>query len=337
VEVSQVHKLFDSYPNAPPVDPTRDIIFGAFDGKNLIAATYGSPARENKKRVLWSKFLIVDSAYRRQGIGFGLKQFQRSWALSNRYTAIAWVFNPFETSLAKFYFHHLGATASDLCVNTESNINADQPSYNLEVVWRLKNKRVKVLAAKKRLSDTHGLMPFVLEVGEHGEPIVHMAFEADLNATCRVEIPPSITNSEQAPSGEIKDWYQALKASLSQGFLKKYTVSDFEIENGRCWYVLTAPMPWYLYVLECSDNTLYTGITPDLNQRLKLHNAGRGALYTASRTPVHFVATWKFLDRSAAMRAEIAFKRLSRERKLQHINSELDFSGVQFLSPVLSG
>ncbi|MEO8607686.1 MAG: GIY-YIG nuclease family protein [Chloroflexota bacterium] len=96
---------------------------------------------------------------------------------------------------------------------------------------------------------------------------------------------------------------------------------------------MTASTPWYLYVVECSDNTLYTGITPDLKRRLKLHNSGRGAAYTASRTPVQYVGTWKFLDRSAALRAEIAFKQLSRERKLRHISTELNFRGSQFLLP----
>jgi putative endonuclease len=143
------------------------------------------------------------------------------------------------------------------------------------------------------------------------------------------------TNSEQFSSLKLGEWNQALKGTLSQGFLKKYSIADFEIENGRCWYVLTAPTPWFLYVVECSDHTLYTGITPDLVRRLKLHNAGRGAAYTATRTPVKLIATWKFPDRSAAIRAEIAFKRLSRERKLQHINAEWDFCGALFLSPIL--
>ena len=84
--------------------------------------------------------------------------------------------------------------------------------------------------------------------------------------------------------------------------------------------------------MECSDHTLYTGITPDLDRRIKAHNAGRGAQYTAARTPVRFVAVWGFPDRSTAMRAEIAFKRLSRDRKLQHINTKLDFRGMHFLS-----
>jgi putative endonuclease len=43
---------------------------------------------------------------------------------------------------------------------------------------------------------------------------------------------------------------------------------------------------WYIYILECSDNTLYTGITTDINRRLLEHNSGKGAKYTRNRKPV---------------------------------------------------
>jgi putative endonuclease len=331
VDVSEIHKLFNSCANFPPIDRKIDILFGAFNGKLLVGATSATSTRYNKKRALWSNFLIVDSDYRRQGIGFGLKQFQRIWAIKHRYTTIVWTLDPFETSLAKFYFHNLGASATAFRMNSENQIDTAAP-YSLEVVWRLKDQHVKSLAAHKQMSSPFKLIPFVLEVGENGQPIINQtAFDPELNAACRIEIPLSKTNLDSSVA--VEAWQQALKETLSEGFLKKYGVADFEIKNGRCCYVLTAPTPWFLYVVECSDHTLYTGITPDLSRRLKLHNIGRGATYTATRTPVRFIATWKFADRIAAMRAEIAFKRLSRDRKLQHINGGLDFCGVQFLSP----
>lgn len=326
-DVSEIHRLFESCGTLPTIDRNIDILFGAFDGKQLVAATSGTPTNHNKKRVLWSNFLIVDSEYRRQGIGFGLMQFQRTWALKHHHTTIVWAFDPFETDLAKFYFHHLGTSANTLRSNPESE------SCTLEVVWHLKDRRVKALAARKQVSNPFESTPFALEVGGNGQPIINQTvFEPELSAACRIEIPTEIIRLHKSFPLAVDKWRQALKEVLSQAFLKKYSITDFEMENGRCWYVLTAPMPWFLYVLECSDHTLYTGITPDLNRRLKLHNAGRGAAYTAARIPVHYVAAWKFPDRSAAIRAEIAFKRLSRERKLHHISAELDFGGVQFCS-----
>lgn len=76
--------------------------------------------------------------------------------------------------------------------------------------------------------------------------------------------------------------------------------------------------PWYVYVLRCADDTLYTGITTDLQRRLDEHNGdGRlGARYTRSRRPVALVHSEQATDRAAAARREAAIKRLSRPQKL---------------------
>ena len=74
---------------------------------------------------------------------------------------------------------------------------------------------------------------------------------------------------------------------------------------------------WYVYVVTCDDDTLYTGITTDPDRRLHEHNhTARGARYTRSRRPVELVATWRYPDRSAALKAEYAFKQLRRPAKL---------------------
>lgn len=72
----------------------------------------------------------------------------------------------------------------------------------------------------------------------------------------------------------------------------------------------------HMYVLECSDGTLYTGYTVDVEQRLCAHNSGRGAKYTAARRPVRLVAQAAFSTKHEAMSAESRFKRLSRRQKL---------------------
>ena len=74
---------------------------------------------------------------------------------------------------------------------------------------------------------------------------------------------------------------------------------------------------YHLYILKCSDQTLYTGITTDLNRRLKEHNgAGLGAKYTAARRPVKLVYFKEFKNRSEASREEARIKKLSRRDKL---------------------
>ena len=71
----------------------------------------------------------------------------------------------------------------------------------------------------------------------------------------------------------------------------------------------------HVYVLECSDGSLYTGYTTDLERRVAEHDAGEGAKYTRGRTPVELVHAESFDSRSAAMRREYEIKGLSRAEK----------------------
>ncbi|MFT6625179.1 MAG: putative endonuclease [Cycloclasticus sp.] len=78
-------------------------------------------------------------------------------------------------------------------------------------------------------------------------------------------------------------------------------------------------MSWYVYIIEASDNTLYTGITTDLERRFKQHLAGTGAKYFKGRTPESFVYTEGEHDRSSASIREAVIKKLTRREKLQLI------------------
>ncbi len=72
-----------------------------------------------------------------------------------------------------------------------------------------------------------------------------------------------------------------------------------------------------LYILECADGTLYTGITTDVTRRLKEHNTSpRGAKYTRSRRPVTLRYTKRFRTRSRAAEEEARVKKISRSEKL---------------------
>ena len=74
-------------------------------------------------------------------------------------------------------------------------------------------------------------------------------------------------------------------------------------------------MAWYVYILRCGDGTLYTGTTDDVDRRLAVHRAGKGAKYTRGRGPLELVYTEELPDKSAALKREYAVKRLRREEK----------------------
>ena len=81
-------------------------------------------------------------------------------------------------------------------------------------------------------------------------------------------------------------------------------------------------MPYFVYILKCKDNTLYTGIATDVQRRLIEHNqTDKGAKYTRVRRPVELVYTEEQEDRSSACKREYAIKQLKREEKLRLINA----------------
>jgi len=92
-------------------------------------------------------------------------------------------------------------------------------------------------------------------------------------------------------------------------------------------------MTWHVYVARCGDGTLYTGITTDPARREAAHNAGRGAGYTRARRPVRLVHLEQAADRSAALRREVAIKRLSRRLKEQLVNGVLSTTEFRGFGP----
>ena len=79
-------------------------------------------------------------------------------------------------------------------------------------------------------------------------------------------------------------------------------------------------MKWCVYILKCSDGSLYTGISNSLYERINTHNSGKGAKYTKSRLPVTLVYKEYTNDKSRSLKREIEIKKLTRSRKIELIN-----------------
>ncbi len=79
---------------------------------------------------------------------------------------------------------------------------------------------------------------------------------------------------------------------------------------------------WFVYLLRCSDNSLYCGITTDLDRRLETHSAGKGARYTRSRLPVQLVWFSEKPNKSEACQEEYRIKRLQKDEKELLLASE---------------
>jgi len=80
---------------------------------------------------------------------------------------------------------------------------------------------------------------------------------------------------------------------------------------------------WHVYMVRCSDGTLYTGITNDLKKRIEAHNSGKdGARYTRSRRPVKLVYSEQVESKSAAAKLEYQLKKLPRLKKIRLIKDK---------------
>ena len=76
---------------------------------------------------------------------------------------------------------------------------------------------------------------------------------------------------------------------------------------------------WHVYIIECKDSKLYTGITTNIDRRVSEHNLGHGGRFTKYRRPVKLVYSQQISDRSSALKREAVIKKLNRSQKLNLI------------------
>ncbi|HYN00635.1 MAG TPA: GIY-YIG nuclease family protein [Aestuariivirgaceae bacterium] len=85
---------------------------------------------------------------------------------------------------------------------------------------------------------------------------------------------------------------------------------------------MTDPQLWHVYILQCADRTLYTGVAKNVHARLAVHNSGMGAKYTRSRLPVALLYRESVEDRGLALQREHAIKKLTAAEKRKLISAK---------------
>jgi putative endonuclease len=78
----------------------------------------------------------------------------------------------------------------------------------------------------------------------------------------------------------------------------------------------TPDKPWFVYILRCSNNCLYTGITTNVQKRIDVHNAGKGSAYVRAHRPAKLIALSETDSRSSASKLECSVKALSQAKKI---------------------
>ena len=80
-----------------------------------------------------------------------------------------------------------------------------------------------------------------------------------------------------------------------------------------------AKSPWFVYLVRCSDGTIYTGITKTVSERIATHNEGKGATYTAQRRPVSLLYQESHPDQGSALRREAEIKKWRKGKKEEFV------------------
>lgn len=105
-----------------------------------------------------------------------------------------------------------------------------------------------------------------------------------------------------------------------EGLESKSKQNIAELYQSEAIMLLNEEVKWAVYIVECSDGTLYTGISNDVNKRILTHNKGKGAKYTKTRLPVTLEYVKPCEDRSEASKEEYRIKKLTRKQKIELIN-----------------
>ena len=215
------------------------LVLCAYDGSEMIGMSWAFPARCEGKWVLWSHVAGVLPAYRRLGIGAGIKWAQRAWALDNGYDQIRWTFDPLQAGNANFNLRILGATTYKIMENVygvyDDALNPGLPTDRFETVWKLNDPRVERLSGGEQLPAT--AMPDVTLLEYASDEL--QAGNIPESDVLRAEIPANFSQLGREYPALAREWQTALRLALTEAFARGYAVTDFIRDSGRCWYVLS--------------------------------------------------------------------------------------------------
>jgi len=131
----------------------------------------------------------------------------------------------------------------------------------------------------------------------------------------------SLQHMKQIRENTISKWDSLGFLDGLKGHVKENIAELYESEASQLLNQVEYT-PWWVYIIECGDGSLYTGISNKVSKRLLAHNDGKGAKYTRTRLPVNLKWVKKCYGRSDASKLEYKIKKLTRKQKLELISIE---------------
>jgi predicted GNAT superfamily acetyltransferase len=223
---------------------TGGCLIGAFDDRHdpptMVGFVLGFASHTPPKR-LWSHIAAVHPDYQRQGIGYALKQEQRTWALSVGYTQMAWTYDPMLSQNANFNLNRLGAISRtyhvDFYGEMPNDLSRGLPSDRLEVEWDLTATNADDTATSRIDEPAESIdAPFLL-VADNNQPR-RIAQRVD-SPRCHVEIPADFLILKKDNLQLAAAWQQAVRQTLQQAFADGYEATGFQRADTQHYYILT--------------------------------------------------------------------------------------------------
>jgi predicted GNAT superfamily acetyltransferase len=210
------------------------VLIGAEADGQLIGCALGMPARHGRDLSLWSYMAGVAREYQSKGVGVGLKQAQRAWALQHGYETMRWTFDPMQRANANFNFNKLGVVADTYHINRygamTDELNAGMQSDRLEVTWKLLDER------RADAVDMSDAMPLLYE---HADGDLSLMKFPKLRAEpLLLQIPYDLAALKRENLPKAREWQLLLREGMLWAFERRYFVRAFVILEGRAYYVL---------------------------------------------------------------------------------------------------
>ncbi len=220
-------------------------VLGAYESETLIGFSAAFFGYDEGVLQLWSHIAAVHPQYQSQGIGFQIKQQQRTWALAQGCTRMGWTFDPLQPGNAKFNLRQLGAIARHyepncygLMRDALNTAAVTLPSDRLVATWMLDSPYVQMLA-EGQLPRPSVLGRFVVERDERDQPVsIAVAWDEPAYA---IELPLHSSILRRSNPALLLLWQTHLREAIQAAFAHGYTATNFLIEKGRGWYIVEAP------------------------------------------------------------------------------------------------
>ena len=230
------------------------LAIGAFVEDKLVGAVFGFPGfyttPDGPRLKHHSHILAVHPDWRAQGIGFALKRAQWQMVRKQGLDRITWTYDPLISRNAQLNIVRLGAVCSTYLRSAygdmQDGLNAGLPSDRFQVDWWLNSERVKRRLSRRSrpalaLAHYRAAEATLLETRLEGESMAHPPEETPvLNGTLLlVEIPFDFPTLRAVDLALARDWRFYAREVFEEAFTKGYLVTDFVIDKGRSFYVLT--------------------------------------------------------------------------------------------------